>query len=377
MASTTAVSPSREFRQALLERGGASAAQCYQCATCSSVCRLSPAGAPFPRRQMLWAQWGLSDRLAADPALWLCHQCNDCSDRCPRGARPGDVLQAARSLAVEALAYPAALGRLVARAGTTWPLLLGVPILFWIALLAATGFLHAPPDFAAYEQVVPHWLIYSVFFPLAGFALLASATGGLRLWRAFGSGSRSGPLVPRLLGVAVEIASHKRFAECGRAGYRRLGHLALFWGFVGAAVTSGLLVLAIYVQGAPMPLPLGHPYKVLGNVSAVLLLLGAGLLLANRLGQMQRLGASTAFDWFFSGVVALVILSGVGAELVRLLAAHGQLTAALPVAVYVVHLAAVTTLFLTFPYSKFAHLVYRTLAMLHERMAQQPAESGR
>ena len=37
---------------------------------------------------------------------------------------------------------------------------------------------------------------------------------------------------------------------------------------------------------------------------------------------------------------------------------------------YVCHLAFITTLFATFPYSKFAHMVYRTLAMVHERMVK-------
>ncbi len=377
MASPAPLDPSRTFREALLERGGGSAAKCYQCATCSSVCQLSPKGAPFPRRQMLWAQWGLADRLAADPAAWLCHQCNDCTVRCPRGARPGDVLQAVRSLAVEALAFPAWLGRWVANARTTWPLLLGLPLLFWVALLAGTGMLRLPQGFHAYEQLVPHWLIYSVFFPAAGFAAFASWTGGRRLWRLLGQGdSRSGSFPASLAAVAIEIATHKRFGECGSARFRRLGHLALFWGFVGAAVTSGLLVIAMYLQGEAMPLALGHPYKILGNLSALLLLLGGGVLIVNRLTQQERLGGSTAFDWFFNGVVALVIVTGVLSELLRLLATGGGPVAAAAV-VYVLHLAAITTLFLTFPYSKFAHVVYRTLAMTHEHMAQEPGTGDR
>ncbi|MEW6366823.1 MAG: hypothetical protein AB1714_19520 [Acidobacteriota bacterium] len=36
---------------------------------------------------------------------------------------------------------------------------------------------------------------------------------------------------------------------------------------------------------------------------------------------------------------------------------------------YVVHLGVVLCLFITFPYSKFAHMLYRTLAMVHARMA--------
>jgi quinone-modifying oxidoreductase subunit QmoC len=42
--------------------------------------------------------------------------------------------------------------------------------------------------------------------------------------------------------------------------------------------------------------------------------------------------------------------------------------------VYVLHLGVVMTLFITLPYSKFAHIVYRTLAMVHQMMVpEQPA----
>ena len=123
-----------------------------------------------------------------------------------------------------------------------------------------------------------------------------------------GEGSFLAGLAPAL----GEVATHKRFGTCGAAKPREFGHLTLMWGFVGAAVTSGLLIVGIYVQHLAMPLALTHPYKVLGNLSAVLLVIGAGVLVANRLGGVLKAGASTAFDTYFLTVVVLVITPVLG-----------------------------------------------------------------
>ena len=366
MAPLADVFPSAEFRDDLAGRGGATAARCYQCATCSSVCQLAPDDGPFPRRQMLKAQWGLGDQLVNDPAVWLCHQCNDCTVHCPRDAKPGDVMQTVRSLVVEKLAAPAFMGRLVGKAGSTWPLLLGAPFLFWVLVLYAVTGLQIPAEIKEYKDVVPHWLIYAVFFPVAGLVTLAIFSSGLRFWDLLGSsGQRSGSFVPNLVPVMIEISTHKRFGSCDAAASRRWGHFALLWGFVGAAVTSGLLLLAIYVLKSEMPLPLLHPFKVLGNLSAVLLVVGGSILLYNRLVGGNRTGSSTAFDNFFLFVVILVIATGVLTEVGRF-----QFQPALNTWIYILHLTVVLCLFATFPYSKFAHMVYRMLAMVHERMTR-------
>ena len=364
MATIPLLAPSDELRARLARRGGDSAKNCYQCATCSAVCELAPDDLPFPRRQMALVQWGLGDRLAADPAVWLCHQCNDCSDRCPRDARPGDVLQAVRSLVIERLSAPAALGRLVANARVTWPVLFGAPLLLWTLLLGLSGHLAVPADFAAFEQLVPHWLIYSVFFPVAALVMLAAWVSGSRFWALLGSTGppRQGSFLANLVPAIAEVSTHRRFSSCQAARPRKWGHLALLWGFVGAAVTSGLLVVALYGFHVDLPLPLAHPFKILGNVSAVLLVAGGAVLLVNRVAAPDRAGRPTAFDNFFLTVVLLVIATGVLSEAGRYL-----LPAGVACSIYVVHLSVVLTLFVTFPYSKFAHLMYRTIAMVHQR----------
>ena len=87
MAQCT-IKPDMEFVRALEESGGESLKKCYQCATCSVACPLAPPENPFPRKEMLWAQWGLKDKFSGDIDIWLCHNCQTCSDLCPRGARP-------------------------------------------------------------------------------------------------------------------------------------------------------------------------------------------------------------------------------------------------------------------------------------------------
>jgi len=393
--------PSKAFREQLAKRGGGTAARCFQCATCSSVCDLTKNGSLFPRRQMLASQWGLADRLVSDPGVWLCHQCNDCNVKCPRDAKPGDVMQSVRALAVENLAAPRFVGKLVGNAGRTWPILLGVPLLIWFAVLGLTVGFHVPEptndkiihDHAVvslvgeaqasegtaagtivkggetrlvYEEFVPHKLIYSVYFTTAGLVLLAIIISGVRFWRLLGMhGPRSGSFLANLMPVLGEIGTHKRFGNCTATSTRRWAHFGLLWGFVGAALTSALLIVAMYISKTPLPLEQVHPYKILGNVSAVFLVVGVIWLVINRFGDPVRAGISRAFDLFFLSIVLLVVITGVLAEIGAF-----ALTPALAVGIYFIHLGAVLCLFLTFPYSKFAHMVYRTLAMVHERMAE-------
>lgn len=390
MASVPVIAPAADFRDQLRGRGGETAGQCFQCATCSSVCELAPADAPFPRRQMLYAQWGLEDRLIGDPGPWLCHQCNDCNVRCPREARPGDVMQAARSMTIQKLAFPAVLGRLVGNVRASWPVLIGIPILFWVVLLAVTTGLAVPAADSAlpfldgrfhFEQFVPHVLIYATYITIAAWVLLAAVISGRRLWKLLGErAERHGSFLANLLPALGEIATHKRFSDCGTgAAKRHWGHLLVMWGFVGAAVTSGILILYLYRQSPlfswiPLPqahdypLPLNHWVKWLGNLSALALVVGAVLLLVNRArSDDPQVGGTTAFDRFFLWVVAAVILTGVLSETLRFVAPP-----AAAVTVYLLHLSVVMTLFITFPYSKFAHILYRTLAIIHQRMATAP-----
>jgi len=392
MASIPVITTSSEFREAFATRGGEAANRCYQCATCSSVCELAPENAPFPRRQILWAQWGLVDRLMSDPGAYLCHQCNDCNVRCPRDVAPGDVMAATRAMVVENLATPKFVGKLVGNVKTSWPLLVFAPIVFWIVLLAVTtGLGEVDPHHDLqpsatmgqffYDHYVPHFLIYAVYFSATGWILIALWSSGRKYWKLLGNGvQREGSLLGNLPGALIDVATHKKFSQCdGGIAKRKWGHFLVMWGFAGAAITSGFAVVYLYGNSVPFswffkilpfetpgyPVPIYHWVKWLGNASAIALVLGGLLLWFNRRNTGNKLvGATTAFDRFFLWIVLAVIGTGVFTEIFRFVAVGPYVG----FTVYVIHLGVVLCLFLTLPYSKFAHILYRTLAMAHERM---------
>ena len=111
MAETHLIEPDLNFIKEVGALGGEDLKKCYQCASCSVACKISPDTRPFPRKEMIAASWGLKDKLVSNSDIWLCHNCGDCSTICPREAKPGDVLAAVRSYAIEEYSRPKALAQ--------------------------------------------------------------------------------------------------------------------------------------------------------------------------------------------------------------------------------------------------------------------------
>ena len=108
---------------------------------------------------------------------------------------------------------------------------------------------------------------------------------------------------------------------------------------------------------------LWNPVKILANVAAIALIVGTGILWGNRTKmELEGLSSRTFHDWFLIWMIMAVGVTGIGAELLRRIG-----IASIGYVVYYLHLVSVMMLFLYMPYTKFAHLVYRTFAMTFER----------
>ncbi|MHC4401777.1 MAG: quinone-interacting membrane-bound oxidoreductase complex subunit QmoC [Planctomycetota bacterium] len=392
MSEPYTVKPDREFLHRILDEGGEDLKNCFQCATCSVVCELSNGGKPFPRKEMIWAQWGLKDRLVADPDVWLCHQCNDCSTRCPRGARPGDVLASVRQQVVAHYAVPGTLGAWMGRVKYLLPLMLLVPVvLLTLAWLVRDplkeslgGVLQYLDHHGFYAEVFPHWLLIGFYTFFWGLAVLGALVGVVRFWRAMKAADEAAGtytpkvrIVPSFVRTLTSIFRHDKFNKCGDRASRRLAHLGAFYGFVALFVVSVWAVVALYMINPLIPgvendlhYPFGflNPWKILANLGAIVLIAGCVKAIADRMGQAKESGASTSFDWIFVWLLLGVGVTGLLTEIFRYVAEPmGNETAiqSLAYGVYFVHLVLVFDLLIYLPYSKFAHVAYRTVALVY------------
>jgi len=389
MATELKVEPDLQFISYLKKAGGDTLKKCYQCATCSVVCPLSSDKKPFPRKEMIWAQWGLKDKLVADPDVMLCHQCGDCTAYCPRGAKPGDVLGAIRAYAYTHYGFPGGLAKLASN-GKNLPIILAIPaaIVFLVWFLSG-GLMHLPMDQVDYGRFFGEWhshgiplpkttvCIQLIFVPAFIFAAFSAYKGVSAMWQNMAKNLDTNPefrpsvmqfVKEFLIPSVVEIVKHKRFNECGANANRVKGHLPLLLAFIGLAVMTGYAMVRKDIFGAfdhslHGPIPLYDPFKIMANISAIALIFGVGTLWANRKRmQAEQNVTATFYDWFLIVEIMVVGVTGLGAELTRLMNIP-----ALAYPTYYLHLVAILTLFIYMPYTKFAHLAYRTTAMAFER----------
>ena len=134
MSEAQLIKPDLGYVKEVIAAGGESLKKCYQCATCTVVCDVTGDAQPFPRKEMVWAQWGLKERLINDADVWLCHQCADCTAKCPRDAKPGEVLGAIRRTAYRAHAVPAFMGTLFSDIKYL-PVVFAIPIVVLAAMI--------------------------------------------------------------------------------------------------------------------------------------------------------------------------------------------------------------------------------------------------
>jgi len=368
--AATLVEPDLGFVRELKAAGGDTLKKCFQCATCSVVCALSPEQKPYPRKEMIYSQWGLKDRLVNDVDVWLCHFCNDCSTHCPRGARPGDTLRAIRALSFRHFAFPSFMGKVVGEAKYL-PVMILIPVLVLLLGIQMWGG-HIPEGPVEYRDLFPLLLVDTIFIT---FTALAIVSLGFGVWNflqgihanAIKEGYAEnellvvGDYVKSLISVIPTILLHNKFKLCTTNRDRYWAHLLVLLGFVGLFIVTNIGFFGLYIIHSDFlapPYSFPNPVKLLGLAAGLGLLVGIILVIANRIKPKDAESTITYLDWS----LIIAILATVSTGLLTWIGRVANLGTVAYV-IYFVHLASVFYIIAYLPYSKLAHIVYRTAAM--------------
>jgi len=303
----------------------------------------------------------------------LCHNCGACLHACQYAPPHEFQLNVPQALAkvrrdtYMQYAWPQAFGALYRRNGVTVALALAASLAaMLLAVLAFNGTLWpSPPGGGDFYRVIPHGVMVAVFTPVFAFAIVALAIGVGRFWREVDPG----PASPEASMEAALNALRLRFLDGGHGEgcndeddrytlRRRRFHHATFYGFLLCFAATCVATVYHYALGRPAPYPLASVPVVLGVVGGIGLIIGpAGLLWLNlRRHPLHGDVAQRAMDRGFIALLFAVSVTGFGLLVWRDAAAMALWLA--------VHLATVMALFVTLPYGKFAHGVYRAAALL-------------
>jgi ferredoxin len=351
------------LHRAMAAFGGRDVDLCMNCGNCTAVCPLSEeGGSSFPRRVIHHLQIGRADKLMQSVDPWLCYYCGECSESCPRDANPAETMMAARRYLTSRYDWTG-LARLFYRSTLAEVAALIVVGLVVVGLFAG---LHGP--------VITDRMALNVFAPAAWVELGDLAMAGIlsfflltNAWRMFRAVMGAGE--PRRIPLAVYLGqiphfvvhflSQKRWRRCGSEPSRKrwLRHLLLVSGYL--TMLTLVLVLLRWFQTDEV-LPVYHPQRFLGYYATAALFYATVDMMVSRLRKQVPVHRfSESSDWIFLIMLLLTTLTGI--------VMHGLRIAGLPVATYlayVVHLAvAVPMLVVEVPFGKWAHLLYRPLAL--------------
>lgn len=308
----------------------------------------------------------------------LCHNCGECLYAC-QYAPPHEfgidvprTLAKIRARSYEDYCWPQFLAFAFRRHNllTGMGLAAGLVALMLAATLVVNGgTLPRPAGTGDFYAVVPHGVMVALFGGVFLFALAALWIGAVRLWRDM---NREGAAAPardvRALGRALRDVLtlrhlHGSGADCTsaeetRTPWRRWFHHCTFYGFLSCSASTTVAAIYHAVFGWQAPYAYTSLPVLLGTAGGAGLLVGlAGLLMERRRRDPSlRDPAQDGLDQSFIALLWLAALTGLLLLVLRERAVMSVLL--------IVHLGVVLALFLTLPYGKFVHGIYRTAALV-------------
>lgn len=340
---------------------------CNACRYCEGFCATFQA---LSRRREV--DWQELDYLAN-----LCHGCTACYHACQYAPPHVFSINAPLAFSEQRIAsyaqfsWPGFMGKLFQKNGLVMSVATAV-VLFLTLLLGSLlvnrdTLLSQQVQPGAFYQVVSHEFLVATAGTVFLFAIFSMAVSAARFGRA--SKTPQQKVTLRALGQALRSAATMRYLGGGHgegcnaenesfSNQRRIFHQFTMWGFLLCFAATCTATVYEYFLGRLSPFPFLSLPVLLGTVGGVGLLVGpAGLTWVKLRSDTRPVDTRQyGMDYGFLALLFLVSLTGLALLALRETTAMGVLL--------LVHLGFVFSLFVTLPYGKFVHGVYRFVALV-------------
>jgi len=265
------------------------------------------------------------------------------------------------------------------------PIMLAIPVLILLLGIKIAGG-HIPEGAVEYRDLFPLLLVDAIFVTVT---FLAIGSIGFGIWN-FLQGIHAnavkegyaedkplamGDYVKSLISVIPTILLHDKFKLCTTNRDRYWAHILVLVGFVGLFIVTNIGFVGIY--GGPLlginTNFLAPPYSIANPIKLFALLVGIGLLggillvIANRFKPKDAESTISYLDWS----LIIAVLATVSTGLLTWIGRVGNL-GTVAYGIYFLHLVSVFYIIAYLPYSKLAHIFYRTVAMGYAAHIDRP-----
>jgi len=335
---------------------------CNACRYCEGFCAVFPA---------------MTRRIEFTPSVVnylanLCHNCGACLHACQYapphefGVNIPRVMAQVRKETYITYAWPKSFGALYNSNGISVSIAVSLSITFFLLLSALLNdSLFLGPLDGNFYAVFSHNTMAVMFGVVFSFSLLAIAIGIVDFWKGISAGviSASAAVEATHDALTLKYLGGGHGEGCNNEDdafslWRKRFHHFTFYGFMLCFAATSVATIYHYFFGWYAPYALSSLPVILGTLGGIGLLIGpAGLLYLNLQRNSAHGDASQKpMDRAFIVLLFLISASGLLLLAYRDSAAMATLLA--------VHLGFVMGFFLTMPYGKFAHGIYRVAALL-------------
>ncbi|OWS70932.1 tricarballylate utilization 4Fe-4S protein TcuB [Polynucleobacter campilacus] len=335
---------------------------CNACRYCEGFCAVFPA---------------MTRRIEFTPSVVnylanLCHNCGACLHACQYapphefGVNIPRVMAQIRKETYITYAWPKSFGALYKSNGSSVSIAVSLSITFFLLLSALLNdSLFLGPLEGNFYAVFSHNTMAVMFGAVFGFSLIAIAIGLVDFWKSISAGviSASAAVEATHDALTLKYLGGGHGEGCNNEDdafslWRKRFHHFTFYGFMLCFAATSVATIYHYFFGWYAPYALSSLPVILGTLGGIGLLIGpAGLLYLN-LQRNSAHGDASQKPMDRAFIVLLFLISASG----LLLLAYRD--SAAMAALLAVHLGFVMGFFLTMPYGKFAHGMYRVAALL-------------